>query len=182
MPTLLLILSLFSLPAFAQAPIAEIKTNLGTIRVELNQEKAPITVANFLSYAKEGFYEGTIFHRVIKGFMIQGGGLTEKMWEKPTGAPIQNEAKNGLKNLKYTIAMAREDEPHTATAQFFINVADNKWLDQPEQGDAWGYAVFGKVIAGTEVVDQIEVLPTGTKVGYEDVPLTPVVIESVTVE
>ena len=158
------------------APSVTLKTNMGDIVVELYPEKAPKTVENFLQYAKSGFYNGTIFHRIINGFMIQGGGYDKNMEEKKTRAPVQNEAKNGLKNLPYTIAMARTPNPHSATAQFFINVSNNRFLDYPGQ-DGWGYAVFGKVIKGSEVVDKIKAVETGSG----DVPVSAVVIESATV-
>lgn len=162
------------------APSVEMQTSLGTIVIELNSEKAPITVKNFLQYANDGFYNGTVFHRVIDGFMIQGGGFTKDMGEKPTGAQIQNEAKNGLKNQRGTIAMARRSDPHSATAQFFINHKDNPALDYPSQ-DGWGYAVFGKVTQGLDVVDKIAKVPTGSRGMFQDVPLEPVIIQSVKV-
>ena len=164
--------------AAAAAPSIEMQTSLGRIVIELNSEKAPGTVNNFLKYAKDGFYDSTIFHRVIDGFMIQGGGFTKTMGEKNTGLPIQNEAKNGLKNLRGTIAMARTADPHSATAQFFINHRDNAPLDYPAH-DGWGYAVFGKVVQGIEVVDKIAKVPTGNRKMHRDVPVEPVVIESV---
>ena len=156
------------------------QTNQGDIKLVLDQDKAPISVDNFVTYANEGFYDGTIFHRVIKGFMIQGGGFTPEMQKKETHDPIQNEAKNGLKNKRGSIAMARTPPPHTATAQFFINLKDNAFLDYPGQ-DGWGYAVFGEVTEGMEVVDKIAELPTGVKGRMRDVPQTPVVIEKVTI-
>lgn len=168
---------LISLSAVA-APTVELETNLGAIVIELNKEKAPISVDNFMKYAKEGFYKGTIFHRVIPGFMIQGGGFTDKMVQKPTASPIQNEAKNGLKNQRGTLAMARKPDPHSATAQFFINHADNAFLDYPSR-DNWGYAVFGKVTKGMDVVDKIATTPTGIAGGMPDVPQTPIIIQSV---
>ncbi|SHH31596.1 peptidylprolyl isomerase [Ferrimonas marina] len=158
-------------------------TNLGDITIELDSERAPVTARNFRKYCEDGFFEGTIFHRVIKGFMIQGGGLTAKMREKPTRAPIANEANKGLKNLTGTIAMARTDAPHSATAQFFINVADNNFLDHIATTNAgWGYAVFGKVTAGMDVVKQIEGVKTDTIAGHEDVPVEPIIIEKVTIQ
>ncbi|KHK02787.1 peptidylprolyl isomerase [Desulfovibrio sp. TomC] len=157
-------------------PMVKLTTNKGDIVIELDQEKAPISSANFLNYVKKGHYDGLIFHRVIPGFMIQGGGMDKTMKEKSTDAPIQNEAKNGLKNKAYTLAMARTGDPHSATAQFFINVADNGFLDYPGQ-DGWGYAVFGKVVSGQEVVDAIKAVPTMTKGFHENVPVSPVVIE-----
>lgn len=162
------------------APSVEMQTSMGTIVIELDSEKAPITVKNFLQYAKDGFYNGTVFHRVIDGFMIQGGGFTKDMGEKPTGAQIPNEAKNGLKNQRGTIAMARRAEPHSATAQFFINHKDNSALDYPSQ-DGWGYAVFGKVTQGLDVVDKIAKVKTGNRGMFQDVPVEPVVIQSVKV-
>lgn len=153
-------------------------TNLGVIDIELDPEHAPITCENFENYVKSGFYNGTIFHRVIKGFMIQGGGVEPGMQQKPTNDPIKNEADNGLKNDKYTIAMARTNDPHSATAQFFINVADNDFLNHTAPtGNGWGYAVFGKVVAGQDVVDQIARVRTGTRGWFGDVPVEDVVIE-----
>ena len=153
-------------------------TNLGVIDIELDPEHAPITCENFENYVKSGFYNGTIFHRVIKGFMIQGGGFEPGMQQKPTNDPIKNEADNGLKNDKYTIAMARTNDPHSATAQFFINVADNDFLNHTAPtGNGWGYAVFGKVVAGRDVVDQIARVRTGTRGWFGDVPVEGVVIE-----
>ena len=155
----------------------EMTTSAGTLRIELDDAKAPATVANFLGYVTKGHYDGTIFHRVIKGFMVQGGGFEPGMKQKPTGAEIQNEANNGLKNNKYTLAMARTSAPHSATAQFFINGTDNDFLNfRSESAQGWGYAVFGKVVAGTEVVDAIERVATGRKGGHDDVPTEDVVI------
>ena len=155
-------------------------TNQGTIELELDSEKAPITAKNFERYVTEGFYDGTIFHRVIKGFMIQGGGFTAGMSEKQTHDPIVNEAKNGLKNDKYTIAMARTNDPHSATSQFFINVADNDFLNHTSPTPrGWGYAVFGKVVAGTDVVDAIAAVRTASRSWYGDVPVEDVVMEKV---
>ena len=157
-------------------------TNFGDITIELDTAKAPKTCANFLAYAKEGFYDGTIFHRVINGFMIQGGGFDKDMKQKGTKAPIENEADNGLKNLTGTIAMARTNDPHSATAQFFINVKDNDFLNHSgKNAQGWGYAVFGKVSAGMDVVDKIKAVKTGNKGFHQDVPAEPVVIEKVTV-
>jgi cyclophilin family peptidyl-prolyl cis-trans isomerase len=160
------------------APTVEMQTSLGKIVVELAPDKAPESVENFLKYARDGFYNGTIFHRVIPGFMIQGGGFDEKMVQKPTRAPVRNEAKNGLSNTRGTIAMARTSQPHSATAQFFINHADNHNLDYPSF-DGWGYAVFGKVTQGMDVVDKIAAVPTAVSGMYENVPRTPVVIQSI---
>jgi peptidyl-prolyl cis-trans isomerase B (cyclophilin B) len=158
------------------------KTTFGEIRLELDAEKAPKTVANFLNYAREGFYDGTIFHRVIDNFMIQGGGFDADMQQKTAGAPIENEADNGLKNDFGTIAMARTMDPHSATAQFFINVKDNDFLNHSGKNpQGWGYAVFGKVTAGSEVLDKIRAVPTTSRGGHQDVPADPVIIESVEV-
>ena len=174
-----LILAVAAISAQA-APSVEMQTSMGTIVIELNTDKAPITVKNFLKYATDGFYNGTVFHRVIDGFMIQGGGFTKDMSEKPTGAQIPNEAKNGLKNARGTIAMARRAEPNSATAQFFINHKDNAALDYPSQ-DGWGYAVFGKVTQGLDVVDKIAKVRTDNRGMFQDVPVEPVVIQSVKV-
>lgn len=184
--TLLCVLFILSLgPAIAddQHPRVHMMTNLGEIVLELDREKAPKTVANFLSYVQEGFYNGTIFHRVIDGFMVQGGGFTQDFQKKPTHAPVENEANNGLKNLTGTIAMARTNAPHSATAQFFINVADNGFLDHRSPTPrGWGYAVFGKVVKGMDVVDKIRKTPTGSGGPFrKDVPRTPVIIEKVTI-
>jgi cyclophilin family peptidyl-prolyl cis-trans isomerase len=157
-------------------PRVSMKTSMGEIVLELYPEKAPKSVENFLQYVKSGHYNGTVFHRVIDGFMIQGGGYDKDMKQKPTRDPIQNEAKNGLKNGTYTLAMARTAAPHSASAQFFINVKDNGFLDYPGQ-DGWGYAVFGKVVKGMDVVDKIKAVPTGPN----DIPNKPVVIESASV-
>jgi peptidyl-prolyl cis-trans isomerase A (cyclophilin A)/peptidyl-prolyl cis-trans isomerase B (cyclophilin B) len=162
--------------AAADAPRVSLKTSMGEIVVELYPEKAPKSVENFLQYVKNGHYNGTIFHRVIDGFMIQGGGFDKNMKQKPTRAPIENEAKNGLKNEPYTLAMARTSDPHSASAQFFINVKNNSFLDYPGQ-DGWGYTVFGKVIKGMDVVDKIKLVPTAGG----DVPTKPVVIESASI-
>lgn len=157
-----------------------IETSMGNIEVELDSEKAPITVPNFLKYVEAKHYDGTIFHRVIKDFMIQGGGMDEKMGEKKTNSPIKNEAGNGLKNLRGTIAMARTSVVDSATAQFFINVVDNGFLDhKDESARGFGYAVFGKVTSGMDVVDKIRAVATGTKNGMDDVPNTPVVIKTI---
>lgn len=157
-------------------------TILGDMTLELDAENAPKTVENFVSYASSGFYDGTIFHRVINNFMVQGGGFDTDMRQKTTEAPIDNEANNGLKNNRGTIAMARTMDPHSATAQFFINVSDNDFLNHTaENMQGWGYAVFGQVVEGQEVLDKIRVVPTGSQAGHQDVPVDPVVIESVTV-
>lgn len=158
-------------------PYVELETTMGNIVIELNQEKAPNTVANFLEYVKSGHYDGTIFHRVIDGFMIQGGGMDANMTEKSTNAPIQNEADNGLKNEVGTIAMARTSDPHSATAQFFINVKDNSFLNfSGKNPQGWGYTVFGKVTEGMDIVNKIKGVPTGKYGFHADVPTTPVVI------
>ncbi len=163
-------------------PLVQMETSLGEILLELDSAKAPLSVANFVTYARAGHYDGTIFHRVIKGFMIQGGGMTPGLTERPTEAPIRNEAGNGLKNRTGTIAMARTTEVDSATAQFFINTADNKALDHGgSRPELYGYAVFGQVVDGMDVVYTIEQVATGTKGGHQDVPLEPVVIQSVTV-
>lgn len=156
----------------------EMHTSAGTLRIELDDERAPLSAANFADYVRKGHYDGTIFHRVIRGFMIQGGGFDPQMQQKPTGSPIQNEANNGLRNQRYTLAMARTSAPHSATAQFFINTVDNGFLDfKSESPQGWGYAVFGRVVDGTDVVDQIEGVATGNRSGHGDVPLEPVLIE-----
>ncbi len=151
------------------------ETNMGNIHIDVDIDKAPITAQNFIDYANEGFYDGTIFHRVINSFMIQGGGFNEDMIQKSTRAEIENEAKNGLKNNKYTISMARTAAPHSASSQFFINTSDNAFLDYPGQ-DGWGYCVFGEVAEGQEVVDKINAVATGNKSGHADVPNDPIVI------
>ena len=163
--------------------MVKLNTNHGTIVLELDAEKAPKTVANFLQYAKDGFYDGTIFHRVINGFMIQGGGMQPGNVEKQTRDSIQNEADNGLTNARGTIAMARTPDPHSASAQFFINVADNDFLNfRAQTQDGWGYCVFGKVVDGMDVVDKIKGVQTGNKGYHQDVPVEDVVIESVEVD
>ncbi|QGZ54509.1 peptidylprolyl isomerase [Paraburkholderia acidiphila] len=162
--------------------MVELHTNHGVIKLELNAEKAPKTVANFLNYVKSGHYDGTVFHRVIDGFMIQGGGFDAAMKQKPTEAPIDNEANNGLKNERGSIAMARTNDPHSASAQFFINVADNDFLNHSSPTpQGWGYAVFGKVVDGLEVVDKIKKVKTGSKGFHQDVPVDDVVIEKAVV-
>ncbi len=159
-----------------------IRTTFGELKLELDAEKAPKTVENFLAYARDGFYDGTIFHRVIDNFMIQGGGFDTEMNQKESGAAIENEADNGLKNDFGTVAMARTMEPHSATAQFFINVKDNDFLNHSGKNmQGWGYAVFGKVTEGEEVLDKIRAVPTTSRAGHQDVPADPVIIESVEV-
>lgn len=163
-------------------PKVLLQTNKGDITLELDAEKAPNTTQNFLNYVNAGFYNGTIFHRVINNFMIQGGGFEVGMKQKETNAPIENEANNGLKNDRYTIAMARTNDPHSATAQFFINVADNDFLNHTNPTpNGWGYAVFGKVVEGTDVVDSIKGVKTGNKGFHQDVPVEDVIIENATV-
>ncbi|NBQ84748.1 MAG: peptidyl-prolyl cis-trans isomerase [Methylophilaceae bacterium] len=158
--------------------MVKLHTNFGEITIELDAEKAPITVANFLSYVESGFFADTIFHRVIDGFMIQGGGFTSEMTQKNTNAPIKNEANNGLPNKKYTIAMARTPNPDSASSQFFINVADNDFLNfSAPTSQGWGYCVFGKVTEGTEVVDKIAKVRTGSRNGHQDVPTESVIIQ-----
>jgi peptidyl-prolyl cis-trans isomerase B (cyclophilin B) len=158
------------------------ETSAGPLRIELDEEKAPLSTANFIAYVSKGHYDGTVFHRVIKGFMVQGGGFEAGMKQKPTDAPIKNEANNGLKNKRYTLAMARTNDPHSASAQFFINTVDNDFLDfRAENTQGWGYAVFGRVVEGTEVVDAIEKVRTGRKGFHDDVPLDDVSIVRATV-
>lgn len=173
-----LLLAFSSLAAAAeQAPRVRLETTLGNIVLELDRERAPITVENFVTYVRDGFYDGTIFHRVIDNFMIQGGGYTEEFSRKQTRAPIKNEADNGLKNARGTIAMARTRDPHSASAQFFINVVDNNALDyRSPDARGWGYAVFGRVIEGMEVVDAIKSQQTGVQAGLRDVPKTTITI------
>ena len=166
--------------ALAADPQVDFKTSAGTIRVELYPAKAPKTVENFLQYVRDGHYNGTIFHRVIPGFMIQGGGMKPDMSQKPTRAPVPIESKNGLKNDVGWLAMARTSDPNSATAQFFINIADNKFLNYPGQ-DGYGYAVFGKVVDGMDVVNKIAGAPTTTRGGHQNVPQTPVLIEQAAV-
>ena len=160
----------------------ELQTTHGVIRAELDDEKAPQTVANFLAYVKAGHYDGTVFHRVIPGFMIQGGGFESGMRQKPTQPPVANEADNGLRNDKYTLAMARTSVPDSATSQFFINVQDNAFLDQPNSRDGNGYAVFGKVVQGMDVVDKIRTVPTSSQGPHQNVPVEPVIIKKATLE
>ncbi|MFZ3285800.1 MAG: peptidylprolyl isomerase [Telluria sp.] len=170
-------LTLTSAVLAAELPKVSLKTSMGEIVLELDQEKAPKTVANFLQYVKTGHYKGTIFHRVIDGFMIQGGGYDVNMVEKRTGKPVSNEASNGLRNVSYSVAMARTADPHSATAQFFINVADNAALDYPGR-DGFGYTVFGKVVQGKEVVDKIKGVVVDDVRGHQNVPVVPIVIQS----
>ncbi len=163
--------------------VVTLHTTHGDITLELDVAKAPATVASFLEYARSGFYTGTIFHRVIDGFMVQGGGLDENMSQKKTNAPVKNEANNGLKNDIGTIAMARTSDPHSATAQFFINVKDNDFLNfKSETAQGWGYCVFGKVSDGMDVVNKIKAVKTGSKGGHQDVPVESITITSVTVK
>lgn len=160
----------------------EMKTNFGEIKIELDFENTPVTAQNFVDYAESGFYNGTIFHRVIDGFMIQGGGFTEAMEQQSTKAPIENEAEKAKPNKRGTIAMARTNNPHSATAQFFINVKDNDFLNfRSATPDGYGYCVFGEVVEGMDVVDQIKAVATTNRMGHQDVPVEPVIIESVTV-
>jgi peptidyl-prolyl cis-trans isomerase A (cyclophilin A) len=171
---------LIALPAWAQK--VKLATSLGDIVVELDREKAPKTVDNFLQYVKAGHYDGTVFHRVIENFMIQGGGMKPDLSEKPTRAPIPLESRSGLSNVRGTIAMARTMVPDSATAQFFINVKDNPFLDQANARDGHGYAVFGKVVAGMDVVDKIKSVPVADKGGHQNVPATPVIIKKASLE
>jgi cyclophilin family peptidyl-prolyl cis-trans isomerase len=171
-------LALCATAGFAQT--VEMKTSMGAITIELDAAKAPKTVENFMQYVKDGHYNGTIFHRVIENFMIQGGGFAVGMKQKPTRAPIENEASNGLKNDIYTVAMARTNEPHSASAQFFINLKSNDFLNfTSPSGNGWGYTVFGRVVKGMDVVEKIKGVPTGTAGMHQNVPSTPVVIESI---
>ncbi|WP_201592929.1 peptidylprolyl isomerase [Psychrobacter fozii] len=163
-------------------PVVELDTSMGAIVIELNEEKAPKTVENFLNYVKSGQYDGTIFHRIIDGFMIQGGGMDAEMNEKPTNAPVENEADNGLRNDKGTIAMARTQDPHSATSQFFVNVKDNDFLNHTGKNmQGWGYTVFGKVTSGMDVIEKMRGVPTGRFGMHADVPKEPVVINSATI-
>lgn len=175
--------ALISLSARLEAggnPVVVIETSMGNITVEVYPDRAPKSVENFLGYVKDGFYDGTVFHRVIRGFMIQGGGLTADLQRKPTRAPVENEASNGLKNERGSVAMARTADIHSATSQFFINTANNRALDHKGMGAGdYGYCVFGKVMEGMDVVDAIEKVKTGTTNDYKDVPLEPVAIKSV---
>lgn len=174
----LLFLLLVSFSAIAANPVVVMETNMGSMEIELNEEKAPVSVKNFLSYVNKKFYDKTIFHRVINDFMIQGGGFEEGMKEKKTGAPIINEAKNGLSNEVGTIAMARTNDPNSATSQFFINVSNNTNLNYPSP-DGHGYAVFGKVIKGMDIVNRIKMVKTGNLSGHQNVPMDTVMINSV---
>jgi peptidyl-prolyl cis-trans isomerase B (cyclophilin B) len=172
----------FSAQADGGQPSVKLETNMGDIVIALNAEKAPKTVENFLQYVEDGFYNGTIFHRVIKNFMIQGGGFTESFEQKSTRAPVENEADNGLSNKRGSIAMARTNDPHSATAQFFINVVDNDFLDfRGKDPSSWGYAVFGEVVEGMDVVDKIREVSTTMRGPHQDVPADNVVIEKATV-
>lgn len=164
------------------APRVTLETTMGSIVLELDAEKAPVTVANFIQYVREGHYDGTIFHRVISNFMIQGGGFTPNMQQKPTRAPIPLESRNGLRNTTGTIAMARTQVPDSATAQFFINVKDNDFLDQANSRDGHGYTVFGRVVSGMDVVEKIRTVPTSRRGMHSDVPVTPVTIIKATLE
>ena len=164
------------------APVVLMRTNVGDLRIELYPQEAPQTVENFLQYVEDGHFDGTIFHRVVRGFVIQGGGFTADMEEKNTRNPIPNEAENGLKNMRGTLSMARTPDPHSATSQFFVNTKDNAMLDHTRPTmQGWGYAVFGKVISGMEAVDRIEASPVVSRAGHNDVPETPIVVESATV-
>ncbi|MEO7337172.1 MAG: peptidylprolyl isomerase [Caldimonas sp.] len=176
------IAALLGLALTAQAQKVKLATSAGDIVIELDAEKAPKTVDNFVQYIKVGHYDGTIFHRVIPTFMVQGGGMTASMAEKPTRAPIPLESRNGLSNVRGSLAMARTGDPNSATSQFFINVVDNARLDAANARDGNGYAVFGKVISGIEVVDKIRDVPTGSKGPHENVPLTPITINKATLE
>ena len=181
-----LFLAVLSLSAYAEGgtalPQVKLETSHGDIIIELNTDKAPDTVANFLSYVEDGFYNGTIFHRVIKDFMIQGGGFTEDLVQKSPNDPIKNEANNGLGNVRGSLAMARTGDPHSATAQFFINTVDNEFLNfRGEQGAAWGYTVFAEVVEGMDVVDAIREVSTGSKGGHQDVPDDNVLIITATI-
>ena len=184
-----LVFCLFSLVFFnndhvygEEVKMVNMETSLGTIVIELDEKNAPDTVRNFISYVQDGFYNGTIFHRVIDDFMIQGGGFTSDMNQKKVGPPIKNEADNNLKNEKYSIAMARTPDPHSASSQFFINVKDNDFLNHKDKTPSgWGYAVFGKVVKGMDVVDKIKAVRTGMRSGHKDVPVEPILIINATV-
>lgn len=176
-----LCLALASQVAFAQNPTVLIETSVGDIEVELFEKEAPKTVANFLSYVKKGHYDGTIFHRIIPGFVVQGGGMTPEMKEKPTDDPIENEAANGLKNDRMTLSMARTRAPHSATSQFYINLKYNRDLDKRYAADRYGYCVFGRVIKGEEIVDKMAKVKTGNKGPHSDVPVEPIVVKKATI-
>ncbi|OFV80715.1 MAG: peptidylprolyl isomerase [Acidobacteria bacterium RBG_13_68_16] len=178
---LLMLAAAMAAPAGAANPQVKLETTQGTIVIELDAAKAPITVSNVLEYVKAGFYDGTVFHRVIPSFMIQGGGFAANMEQKPTREPIVNESANGLINTRGTVAMARTPDPNSATAQFFINLKDNAFLDKAKAQDGYGYCVFGKVIKGMSVVDAIAAVKTGTVGGFQDVPVQPVVIKKASV-
>jgi cyclophilin family peptidyl-prolyl cis-trans isomerase len=183
MTKLLVLLTLavaLAVPAHAANPQVMLETSKGTIVIELDQAKAPVTVGNFLGYVKSGFYDGTVFHRVIPNFMIQGGGFTANMQQKPTREAIVNESANGLVNKRGTVAMARTPDPNSATAQFFVNLQDNSFLDKAKAQDGYGYCVFGKVVKGMSVVDAIAGVKTGTVGGFQDVPTEAVVIKKAT--
>ncbi len=180
LPALGLLALLAAAPAWAQT--VKLSTTEGDIRIELDAQKAPKSVDNFIKYVKAGHYNGTIFHRVIEGFMIQGGGFTPKMEQKPTRPPIPLEAGNGLNNVRGTLAMARTGDPNSATAQFFINVVDNPFLDAANARDGKGYAVFGQVVEGMDIVDKIRIKPTGNQGMHQNLPLTPVIITKAIVE
>jgi peptidyl-prolyl cis-trans isomerase B (cyclophilin B) len=168
--------------SMSTTPQVKLQTSQGDMLIQLDAEKAPKTVENFLTYVKEGFYDGTIFHRVINNFMVQGGGFDADMKQKQTHAPVENEANNGLKNNRYTLAMARTSDPHSATAQFFINVADNDFLNfTSPTPNGWGYTVFGTVVEGTEIVDKMKAVKTGNKGFHQDVPVEAITIEKATV-
>jgi peptidyl-prolyl cis-trans isomerase B (cyclophilin B) len=168
-----------STPTSATLPLVKFNTNMGSFTLQLDAQKAPKTVENFLQYVRDGHYAGTIFHRVINNFMVQGGGFDANMKQKPTRDPVENEANNGLKNELYTVAMARTSDPHSASAQFFINIKNNDFLNfSAPNNQGWGYAVFGKVIEGTSVVDQMKAVPTGNRGGHGDVPRDAIVVES----
>ena len=173
--------ALVCLPAWAQQRV-KLATSMGDIVIELERDKTPKTVDNFVQYVKAGHYDGTVFHRVIENFMIQGGGMKPDMSEKATRAPIPLESRTGLANLRGTVAMARTMDPNSATAQFFINLKDNAFLDQPNSQDGNGYAVFGKVVSGMDVVDKIKAVPVGNKGGHQNVPAAPVTIKKATLE
>ena len=180
---LFILCSAFNVRAETTNSRVRLQTNYGDIVVELNAQAAPLTVANFLRYVNDGFYDGTVFHRVIREFMIQGGGVTAELSKKRTHEPIQNEADNGLRNVRGTVAMARTSDPHSATSQFFINTVENAYLDhQAKTEKGWGYCVFGKVVEGMEVVGAIEKVPTTTKQGWRDVPVDAVLIEKAVIE